>query len=79
MFSIGLDHTAGIHSTDLGEKKTGERGEKKAAFLFLLPTGDCVKLLAVIRPQRKKMIWDPFPTTHKHTHAPFLALGSCKI
>lgn len=26
MFSIGLDHTAGIYSTDLGEKKKREVG-----------------------------------------------------
>lgn len=66
MFSIGLDHTAGIYSTDLGEKLKREGGG--SFFLFLLPTRDCVKLLAVVRPQRKKIIWDPFPTTHKHKH-----------
>lgn len=85
MFSIGLDHTAGIYNTDLGEKKKmggGGGGEKEKIFffLFLLPTGVCMKLLAVIGPQRKKTIWDPFPTTHNtNTRAPFLTLCSCKI
>lgn len=33
MFSIGLDHTAGIYSTDLGEKKKQREGRGwKAAF-----------------------------------------------
>lgn len=37
MFSIGLDHTAGIYSTDLGEKKKmggGGGGEKEKIFFF---------------------------------------------
>lgn len=34
MFSIGLDHTAGIYSTDLGEKLKREGGGSFFFFIF---------------------------------------------
>lgn len=34
MFSIGLDHTAGIYSTDLREEKKKMRKKKKGSFFI---------------------------------------------
>lgn len=73
MFSIGLDHTAGIYSTDLGEKKKmgGEGGEKKKRFFFFIPvtyrslheTASCYRTTE----EENDLGSLPHHTQHKHT------------